>query len=101
MFLAIQMSITSHKWEEEITERHGCHPYAFKFFAQGADLALGIALLLIGVLSTQFGFLPNSIQFAFIGAGAAYCFGILCVTAFVLKSMFARDRYLIRGSTDW
>lgn len=60
--------------------------------AMVADLTVGIALLTIGILAMQLGFLPSHLQYALIGAGAAYSFGILCgLGGFVINVL---DRYL-------
>lgn len=55
--------------------------------AIGADIILGLALLIIGIVATQFGFLPSNIQYAFIGAGAAYSFGLLCAVGVLIKAV--------------
>ncbi|MBS0624356.1 MAG: hypothetical protein JSS62_07050 [Verrucomicrobia bacterium] len=53
------------------------------------DAILGIALLVIGAVSTQCGFLPSHLQYAFIGAGAAYTVGTLCALGVIIT--FARQ----------
>lgn len=64
--------------------------------AAGADALLGIALLAIGILAAQFGFLPSNMQYALIGAGTAYSWGILCVVGLLIKFVKAPDSYLIK-----
>ena len=49
------------------------------YVAAGADFALGAALLVIGILGSQLGFLSSGLSFALIGSGSAYAIAIVSV----------------------
>ncbi len=60
-------------------------PTKAHYAALGIDILLGAALLVIGILATQLGFLPDSVQYAFIGGGVAYTIGTFSAIGLVVK----------------
>ncbi|MFC2049201.1 hypothetical protein ACFLR2_00815 [Chlamydiota bacterium] len=70
------------------------------YAAAALDVITGLGLLAIGILATQMGFLPNiltsHVQYAFIGAGAAYTVGILAALGYLLKTVKAPNSYLCK-----
>jgi hypothetical protein len=64
-------------------------------FARVADFVSAIAFIIIGALATQYGFLSQELQYAFIGAGSAYTILNIILLGSRIKHYIAPNVFMI------
>jgi uncharacterized membrane protein YwaF len=71
-------------------EERGIHKAAL-----AADIISGLALIIVGALATQYGFLSTELQYSLIGVGSGYVFLIFSYQLIRFKMNIAPNFFLI------
>lgn len=96
MFSSAVSCIVSPVTKENVGKvQQGCIRPSYKI-AVGVDLVLGVALLVIGICATQWGFLPVGLQYALIGAGSTYLMFMFLRIGSIIKVLKAPESFLVK-----
>lgn len=76
-----------------LTQRPIIQAKPIHFIALAVDIIFALGMLAVGLVSQQTGLLSHHVQFALIGAGAAYTFCMATLIGFLLKVKIKASRH--------